>query len=140
MVIPDLILSFIIALIISIIFARILVRKGPRRGFFWFFLPVFLAVFAAGIWAKPYGAPLNSRNWLPFFLAGIFMATLLTILAPRYPKVKRTTQLDRTETLEMLDEIERENKMAELAYISLNLFFWGGILLLILVISSRYIG
>jgi len=139
MVVPDLVFSLIVALVISVIFARILVRGGPRRGFFWFYLVIFLAVYAGGIWAKPYGAPLSALNWLPFLVAGIVMAFLLTILAPRYPKVKREAQFDRQQTLYILDEIDREKKIADLAYISINFLFWGVVALLVFIIISRYV-
>lgn len=139
MVIPDLTFSIILALAIALLFAWILRRQGPRRGFLWFFLPIFLAVFAAGIWGKPAGAPLTTSNWLPFLGAGVLMALLLSILAPRYLKIDRTAQLDRQKTLKILDEIEQEKELATLAYISLNLFFWGMIALLIVMILIRYL-
>ncbi|MFO7606653.1 MAG: hypothetical protein R6W72_10175, partial [Desulfurivibrionaceae bacterium] len=122
----------------SVIFAGIILRKGPRRGFFWFFLLIFLAILAAGIWGKPPGAPLSSENWLPFVLAGIVTALLLTIFAPKYPRVRRDTQLSRQKTMEMLDKIEQKNEIATLAYISLNLFIWFGLVLLGFVIIARY--
>lgn len=139
MVIPDLTFSIILALAITLLFTWILRRKGPRQGFLWFFLPIFLAVFAAGIWGKPTAAPLTTSNWLPFLGAGILMALLLSILAPRFPKINRTAQLDRQRTLEILDEIEQEKEIATLAYISLNLFFWVLIALLVVMILIRYL-
>ena len=139
MVVPDLIFSLILAVIISVIFAGIILRKGPRRGFFWFFLLIFLAIFAAGIWGKPLGAPLSSENWLPFAVAGFAMALLLAIFAPKYPKVRRDTQLNREKTMEILDKIEQKDEIATLAYISLNLFIWFGVVLLGSVIIARYL-
>jgi len=139
MVVPDLIFSFFLALVISAIFAGVMLRKGPRKGFLPFFLAIFLAVFAAGVWGKPSGAPLTGANWLPFLVAGVLMALLLSALAPRYPKLDRKTQLDREETMELLDEIEREKETADLAYLSFSLFFWVCIALLIIAIIFRYL-
>ncbi|MDF1578878.1 MAG: hypothetical protein P1P81_10610 [Desulfobulbales bacterium] len=139
MVVPDLIFSLFVALVIGVVFAGIILRKGPRRGFFWFFLLIFLAIFAAGIWGKPLGAPLSADNWLPFVAAGVLMALLLTFLAPRYPKVKRDAQLDRARTMAILDKIERDKKIAALAYISLSLFSRVAIIVLVAVIIARYL-
>jgi hypothetical protein len=139
MIIPDLIFSIVVALIVSVVFARIIHRQGPRRGFFWFFLIIFLAVFAAGIWEKPNGEPFTDTNWLPFLLAGVLMALLLLILAPSHPNIDRESQLDRNETMEMLDEIGQEKKFEALTYVSLNLFLWMVIALLVAAIIARFI-
>jgi hypothetical protein len=139
MVIPDLIFSIFLALVISVIFTWIIRRKGPRKGFFWFFLAIFLAIFTAGIWGKPAGAPLTGLNLVPFLLAGVLVALLLTALAPKFPKVDRGTQMDREKTMEMLEEIERKKNAAALAYISLNLIFWFFIALLGFAIIVRYL-
>jgi hypothetical protein len=137
MVAHDFIFSLLVALVISIIFARILTRKGPRTGFIWFYLTIFLAVLAAGLWLKPYGAPLTGSNWLPFLTAGIMMAILLFILAPRYPEVEKDAQLNHKQTMEMLETMEQEKKVAEVAYISFNLFLWFIIFLLVAAVLRK---
>jgi Na+/melibiose symporter-like transporter len=140
MLVPDIFFSLIIALLISLVFAKILVRKGPRKGFIWFFLTVFLGILAAGLWVKPYGTPLAGSNWFILLLVGVALALLIiSTLSPRFPEVDRETQLDRKETIELLNGIEREKKIAGVAYVSLNVFFWLLIFLLLAAITGRYL-
>lgn len=141
MVVPDFFFSLFVAMVISLVVARVLHRKaGARRGFLWLFFVIFLTVYAGGIWAKPYGTELSMTNWLPFVLSGILAALLLIVFAPRYPKLERNEQLDRRKTIEMLEKIEQAEEKAELAYISLNIFFWGIVLLLVFLIVGRHVG
>lgn len=141
MVIPDFFFLLLVAMVISLVVARILHRKaGGRRGFLWLFFVIFLTVYAGGVWAKPYGTALSWTNWAPFVLSGVLAGLLLIVFAPHYPQLKRNEQLDRRETIEMLEKIEQEDEKAELAYISLNIFFWGIVLLLVFLIIGRYVG
>jgi hypothetical protein len=139
MVLPDIIFSLFIASCVSLVFAIILQRRGRRKGFVWFFLTIFLSVIAVGTWTKPYGVPLSGSNWLPFLLAAIGMALLLSVLAPKLSKVGRQAQLDREETMEMLESIEREKEVEVVAYITFNLVFWALILLLFAAILVKYL-
>jgi hypothetical protein len=69
----------------------------------------------------------------------MLIALLLSVLAPRFPKVYRDTQLDRKKTVEMLDKIKRDKELVDLAYISFNLFFWFFIALLVAAVIIRYL-
>lgn len=139
MIFPDVVFSLIVAAVFSALFAVFIRRGVPRKGFFWFFLVIFLAAWAGGVWGNVVALPPGQRSWFPFFTSGLLTAILLSLLAPKPPKVDRESVLSRKETLELLDEIEEQKELAELAYISVNAFFWMFVILLLVLIVSRYL-
>lgn len=136
MAVPDFLFSFIIAFCISALFAWLLSRKGPRKGFVWFFLLILFAILTAGMVITTLQSPSTGSSWILLLLAGMLMALLLFYLAPRVPPVNRDTQLNREETMALLDSVEQGKQAAALAYISLKVFCWIEALLLLILILS----
>jgi hypothetical protein len=145
MVLPDFTFSLVIALLLSLFFAAIIRRRGPRAGFFWFFVLILLATWAGGIWARPLGPSLWGVNWLSFLIVGLIVALLVTLNALRaspgkpYRKVERNAQLSRAQTRDLLEEANREGDTRQLTYVTLSIFFWLLLLMLIVAILSRYL-
>jgi hypothetical protein len=94
---------------------------------------IFLGTWAGGVWITPIGPSLWGIKWLPFFLAGLLLALLLAGHVPPHPPQNRR------ETLNMLERIAQEQKMEEITYVSLNLFFWIMVLILLMIIIIRYV-
>lgn len=139
MIVPDVAFSLIVAAVFSTLFAVFIRRGTPRKGFFWFFLVIFLAAWAGGVWGNAFTLPFGGRSWFPFFTSGLLAAILLSLLAPKPPNVDRESVLSRKETLDLLDEIEERKELVELAYISVNAFFWMFVILLLVLIVTRYL-
>lgn len=94
---------------------------------------IFLGKWAGGIWIRPVGPALWGIKWLSFLLAGLLLALLLAGHVPLHPPQNRR------ETLNMLERIAQEKKMEEITYVSLNLFFWVMVFVLIAAIITRYV-
>mgnify|MGYP005851837473 CR=1 FL=1 len=140
MIVPDIFFSLLIAIILSAIFTWILRRGSPRSGFFIFFLTLFVTTWAGGVWIRQAGWNLPAPEWLPFVVTGIVFAIILMLLAPKTPKIDKDTRLDRKQTIDMLDELEVEHEMEELAYISMNVFFWCILALFVAALIYHYVG
>jgi hypothetical protein len=122
-------------LLVTLVLGGLLVlaawKRGQRTGFSLVLLILFLATWAGGVWAKPFGPSLWGVSWLPFILAGLMIVLILVVSAPKQPPK------DRYETIEMLDRIEREKKLDHFTYLSLSLFFWILLLVLLAAIVVR---
>jgi hypothetical protein len=144
MILPDLLFSFSVALAFSIFFSIIIRTRGERAGFLWFFLLIFLATWAGGIWARPIGPTPWGVNWLGFVVIGLLVALLATINALRKPpdesfrQVEREQQLDRNQTMRMLEELRHNKEAKRLNYITLNIFFWILLTTLLVTILIGY--
>jgi hypothetical protein len=133
MILLELLFALLVALFLGGLFALAARKGGRRTGFSWVFLILFLATWAGGVWAKPFGPSLWGVSWLPFVLAGLIFFLIMAVLAPKQPP------RDRYETIEMLDRIEREKKLDHFTYISLSVFFWILLLILLTAIIIRYL-
>jgi hypothetical protein len=127
MVIPEFFVSFIIAVFLSGLYVLLTRGDNRRTGLIWLFLIIFLTTWAGGIWLRPFGPMLWGVHFLTFLLAGLVIVLFLVITVPR--NVPR----GRHETLDMLERIEQEKALEKMTYITLSLFFW--ILLSVLVIA-----
>ena len=105
---------------------------GRRTGIVWLFLMIFLAVWAGGVWLRPFGPTVWGIHWMVFLLVGLIIVLFLIILIPR--KAPR----GRLETLDMLESIEKEKQLEKVAYITLSIFFWILLSLLVIAILLRY--
>jgi hypothetical protein len=108
-------------------------RAGRRTGLLWLFLLLFLAAWAGGVWIRPLGPDVWGIHWLGFLLAGLLVA--LALVATGSPKAPR----GRHETLDLLEEVEREKALEESAYITLSLFYWVLLLFLAAAVIGRYV-
>lgn len=139
MIVPDLFFSLIIAFLISLIASVIMTKRTPRQGFWLFFLVIFLGTWAGGGWARELAVSWRLREWLPFLFAAVIAALFFYWLAPGEPRVERQAVLEREKTLEILEEVEQQRKVKKIAYISINIFFWVILSLLLVAIILRYL-
>ena len=128
----DLITALIVALILSGLFAWATQRAGRKTGLIWIVLLMFFATWAGGVWLKPFGPTLYGVHWLSFLTIGIIVALVLAVLTPQ-PGPR-----GRHETLDMLERIEQEKELEKVAYITLSVFFWILLAVLVLVLVIRY--
>ncbi|MGD2151155.1 MAG: hypothetical protein PVJ06_04455 [Desulfobacterales bacterium] len=128
--------ELLVALTVTVLLSALLMStflKGEQRTrLIWIFLIIFLTTWAGGIWVRPFGPSFRGIYWLPFLWIGIITVLILVVFYPRrIPK-------SRWETLEMLQQIEKQKKLNQLTYITLTLLFWLLLLLLSLAIIVRY--
>jgi hypothetical protein len=125
--------ALVIAVTLSYLFALNLKHRGRRSGFFWFFLIIFMITWAGGTWLMPFGPSMRGLQWLPFAVAGLLGAVIVSFLAGRrYPT-------SRHETIDLLERVEEEREFDKATYLSLNFVFWGVLALLLLAIVFRYV-
>lgn len=81
MIVADLIAALLIAFVLSLLFVA--VPPGRRGlGFPAFFLLVLVATWVAGLWVQPFGPLIYGVAWLPFLMAGLLIALLLSAAVP----------------------------------------------------------
>jgi hypothetical protein len=131
-VIPEFFISLTLAVLLTALYKFMTRRAGRKKGLIWLFLTLFLAIWAAGLWLKPFGPILWGIHWLTFLLVGLIIVLFFLIVIPKKPP------RGRHETLDMLERIEQKEKMEEATYITLNIFFWILLALLVTVIIFRY--
>jgi hypothetical protein len=132
MVIPEFFVSFVIAVVLTGVYMLLTRGAGRRTGIVWLFLMIFLATWAGGVWLRPFGPTVWGIHWMVFLLVGLIIVLFLFILIPR--KAPR----GRHETLDMLENIEKEKQLEKVAYITLSIFFWILLSLLVIAILLRY--
>jgi len=133
MIILELLFASIVALILSPLLMLIWGREATRTGFFCFFLIILLSSWAGGVWVMPFGPLLWGIHWLPFLSAGLIVALIFTVSAPQRPPRSHK------ETVKMLERIRREKELKKATYITLSLFFWVLLFVLIAAIIIRYL-
>jgi hypothetical protein len=125
MVLQEFAVSFIIAVFFTGLYVLLTRGDVRRTGLIWLFLIIFLTTWAGGIWLRPFGPILWGVHFMTFLLAGLTIVLFLVIAVPRRaPRGRR-------ETLDMLERIEQEKALEKVTYLTLSLFFW--ILLALLV-------
>ncbi len=129
----QLIFSLVVALIVSLVLNVLLNRRGPRIGFFFFFLMLFLIIYAGGMWVKPFGPTLFGVFWVPILLVGILAGLFY------YQSVPPPPPHNREETLRMLEKNEKFKQIEKVTYVTLDIFFWVIIALLLFLIIYRLI-
>jgi MFS family permease len=129
----ELVTALVIAGTLSYLFAHNLKRRGKRSGFFWFFLLIFMITWAGGLWLMPFGPALLGIHWLPFAMIGLVGAIVVSLLAGRrYPR-------NRHETIDLLERVEKGRELQKVTYLSLNIFFWLVLLVLVMAVVFRYV-
>jgi hypothetical protein len=139
MIIPDMLFSLVISGIFCLLFAFIVWRGQSRSGFILFFLTLFLATWAGGIWVRRLGGAMASGEVLPFLAAGLVCALLLGIFAPRRPRIGKDSQLDREQTLDMLENIEEQQELRAATSITFDIFLVIILVLLLAAIVFHYL-
>ncbi len=129
----DILVALIVALFLSLLFAILTPRDKKKTGIFWIFLILFLATWAGGIWVQPFGPTLWGLHWLTFLVVGILVALFIALSTPgRAPRGQH-------ETIDMLERMEREEELETATYITLGIFFWVLLTLLVIAVFVKYI-
>jgi len=102
MIWPDVLFVFILALLFTLLVTGPFRWRYSRAGGVWpaagFLFLIFLAViWAAGIWSVPYGPALWSVYWLPFVLAGLFLALIILAITAAVRPPPTTAESDSAE-------------------------------------------
>ena len=128
MIIPEFAVSFIVAVLFTGLYVFLTRGDSRRTGLIWLFLIIFLTTWAGGIWLKPVGPTLWGVHFLTFLLVGLTTVLFLIIAIPRRaPRGRR-------ETLDMLERIEQKKALERVTFLTLSLFFWILLALLVTVI------
>jgi len=133
LLINELFASAIFALLASIMSVWILRRGGYRMAFTWLFLLVFLAIWAGGIWIKPVGPTFGGVFYLPF-AASCILVVFIFLAFTRSNKPQ-----GRVETIELLEKIQRKKDFEKISIISINIFFYFLLCLLLVAIITKYL-
>jgi len=129
MFIVHIVLALAVAAVLSLIFAIGFRTRGPWGSIWVFFAVIFLSSWAGGLWLPAMGPPLWGVYWIPFLLAGVIIALVLTAtVAPQSPRT----------TVELVEPAE-EATAAGRARSVLGVFFWILIAALVVAIVSRYV-
>lgn len=128
MFITDLLTAVIFAILIMLPF-YFLERTGPWEGWLTFALLLFLFIWAGGAWVSPYGPVIWGSTWVPFLFFGLIFALLIAAATP--PRLPR----DRREAIE---QARAENRVETATAVSLGIFFWILLVLLITSLIIRY--
>ncbi len=118
--------ALIVALALLAIFGLGWRRYGPWESFLVFFVIIFLAAWAGGLWIGPVGPVFYGVYWLPFLLFGLLFALLLAASGPeRRPRNRQETEA------RVRDE--------DVLEVTIDVFFWVLIMMLVLAVIGRYI-
>ena len=99
----------------------------------WIFVIIFLGTWLLGSLLKPFGPEVAGIRWMPFFLVGLVIFLILAAVVPRRPPEGRR------ETLELLEQVERERELEAATFMTLNVFFWILICVLVVTLIIRYV-
>ena len=118
-----------VTVLLSALLMSTFLKDEQRTRLICIFWIIFLATWAGGIWVRPFGPSFRGIYWLPFLWIGIITVLILAVFYPRrIPK-------SRWETLEMLQQIEKQKRLNQLTYITLILLFW---ILLFFTLNGYY--
>lgn len=132
MLLVEMVTSIIFALLSSVLAIYLLKRRGYQFAFFWLFVFMLLATWAGGIWIRPIGPDVGGLFIIPFIIAGaLAVCLLMAFTRPPGPRGRR-------ETLDMLERIQQQRELKKITTISLNIFFYVLLALLVVVIVWRY--
>ena len=121
----DVIAALLVGTLLTAIFVLVLRKRGPWQSVFRFFLLVSLSAWVGGLYLNPLGPVVFNTRWLPFFLAGLIVAVILSVITPI--KVVR----DRS--------VKPESGIMTKA-VFLGWFFWAWVLGYIAAIAVYYFG
>ncbi|MCF8061723.1 MAG: hypothetical protein K9M82_04325 [Deltaproteobacteria bacterium] len=132
----DFLAALSVALIVGGLFVLLTRRSGPVNGLLWLFLLILLATWAGGIWLRPFGPVVLGVHWFVFIVSGVVVVLLLSV-----SRVYRhySGPRGRHDTLDMLEEMEKDRARKRAAYLSLGVLFWFLLAVLVTVILLRYL-
>ncbi|MFP4563184.1 MAG: hypothetical protein ACLFRY_07710 [Spirochaetia bacterium] len=101
----DFLFAAVFAVLLTLIFSTLFRRKGPWSRGLVFFLVVFLAGWAGGVWLLPFGPTLFGISWLPFLIAGLFVALILAAaLPPQMPEQPSEKKIELEKGTDAVDQ------------------------------------
>lgn len=132
MFLTHLLVAFFVALFLSLLLIPLRrpqttqAKTSTAVGVLFLFFILFLGTWAGGLWITPFGSPWLGVYWMPFLVAGIFIALVVatTDQSSWRSKERKQTESDRVEH-------------AALAT-SFGLLFWILIMALALAIYAGY--
>jgi NADH:ubiquinone oxidoreductase subunit 6 (subunit J) len=126
----------VVALLVALFLSLLLIPlRRPRSaqaktstavGVLFLFFILFLGTWAGGLWITPFGSPWLGVYWMPFLVAGLFVALLV---AATDQSSRRSYERKKTES----DHVEH----AALAT-AFGLLFWILIMALVIAIFAGY--
>lgn len=119
------IFAFLLAILLSLVLYYALRNKGPWNNIWLTFIFIFLGIWAASLWISPIGPVYMGVAWVPLFFVGIIL--MLIIASGKSPTRD--------------DWKKKEVKMdprKEPAVISVSIFFWIMLLILMIIIVLGY--
>jgi hypothetical protein len=132
MILIEMVASIVFALLSSSLAVYLLRRRGYQIAYFWLFIFMLLATWAGGIWIRPVGPDIGGLFIVPFIMAGVLaICFLMAFVRPPGPHGRR-------ETIYMLERIQRQREIKKITTISLNIFFYCLLVLLVVAIIWRH--
>jgi len=133
------IITFVFSLLIALSFSLLLVyafkRKGPGpfEGLLFFLVIIFSTSFVLGAWIIPIEPTYNGESWIGQLLLAIVVSLLLVVLIPKtdiskLPKNRKLTD----------DELFTPEESDTSFTVSLGLFFWAYVILMLIIGSIQY--
>lgn len=133
MFLMELLASVIFAMLASSLSVYLLRRSGYKMAFFWLFTLVLLATWAGGVWISPVGPDIGGMFLLPFIIAGGLVVIFLLAFS------RQQGPHGRHETIDLLEREQYKQDIQKITTISLNLFFYFLLVLLLVAIVARYV-
>jgi len=123
MFLVDFLFALVIGFLLTVLFSLLFDSRGPWDTMWVFLLLVVLGTWVGGLWIVPFGPVLFEVSWIPFVLAGLMFALLLSAAAPP------TTLADQP-------NVPTTAPQTELAF---SIFFWLLLVGLVVAVVLAYI-
>ncbi len=128
--------QFITALLVSVLvtsgYYLIAGKKEPGRKFLWSGLIIFGGSWALGLWLQPYIYDVSGFQSASFILSGLVLGLVFILVSLRPPPSGRY------ETLEKLEQMEKEKDLQKLTYSVLKIVMWFLIFIFTGAFLTRY--
>jgi hypothetical protein len=136
MLLSTIVFSIVFAIGLALLLSYTFKRKGPgpANGLIFATTIIFLFSWVIGGWVAPLGPVHWDVPWLGYLIVALFVTLLLIILLP--PRETKYQQLKRPATN---DELFRKNAGADPVGISIGIFFWLMVTLLLAFAIIRII-
>ena len=133
MILLELIVALLVSLALSTFFTLATWKSEKRKGLIWLFLIIFFATWAGGLWMRPFGPTMWGVHWLSFLLVGVVVALILAA------SWVRPMPQGREGTIEMLEKMKEKREAEQVAWITLTIFFWILMIILLSAIVFNYL-
>jgi hypothetical protein len=128
----DLLVALFVAMLLTVLFSVLLGAGGPWSGYWIYFLVILLVAWVAGMWVRPFGPTVWGVYWFPVLLFGLIAALLIAaVTKPARPPGETSRPAERSEG--------EEEALAAGAAVSLGVFFWFLLLVLLFALVIAYL-